>query len=266
MRDPDSPVDRHVPHAARIYDYMVGGVDHFEVDRQAAHAANENLPGGFEGARTQVLANRKFLGRVVHYLAAEAGARQFLDIGTGVPGADNVHAVAHRSAPDARVVYVDNDPTVLAHARELLAADGTTTYVDGDLRHPAKILREARQHLDFDQPIAVVLNAVLHFLPDTDGAYDVVEQLRSAVPSGSYLAISHLTGDVPQFAESIRAVVDYFNRTTNESWVLRSRDQVGRFFDGLDLVEPGIVPIADWRPDADDLDSAPFFGGVARKP
>ena len=266
MPDSESAVDPHVPHAARIYDYILGGADHFEVDRVAAHAAVDDAPGGFEAARAQLRANRAYLGRVVRYLVAEAGIRQFLDIGTGVPNADNVHAVAQSLAPDTTVVYVDNDPSVLAHARELLAADGATTYVDGDLRYPAKILREARQALDFDRPIAVVLNAILHFLPESDEPYRIVEQLMGAVPSGSYLAISHITLDVAEHAEAVRNATRRYNETTNETWVLRTTDEVAAFFTGLELVEPGVVPLREWRPDRDDLVSTFFLGGVARKP
>lgn len=261
-------IDRSVPHAARIYDYLVGGEDHFPVDREAAAVAFADLPGGLAGAQDQIKSNRSFLVRAVEHLAGEAGIRQFLDIGTGIPNATNVHAVAQAVAPDSRVVYVDNDPSVLAHASELLAGDGATTYIDGDLRRPAKILREARQALDFDRPVAIMLVAVLHFVEDSDEPYDIVHQLLDAVPSGSYLAISHVSEDgVPGYDPAlVRETVQKLNERTSETMVARSPAEVTRFFDGLELIEPGLVPVHQWRPGDAELIALPNIGAVARKP
>ncbi|HEY8526677.1 MAG TPA: SAM-dependent methyltransferase [Acidimicrobiales bacterium] len=266
-REPSTPVDRHVPHASRIYDYLLGGTDHFEVDRQAAEAAGRLMPGGIESGKAQVRANRDFLVRAVTYLVNEAGIRQFLDIGTGVPNADNVHAVAQGLAPESRIVYVDNDPTVLAHAEAMLAStpEGAAAYIDGDLRHPAKILREARDTLDFEQPVALMLVSVLHFLTAEDRPHDIVRQLVDALPSGSYLALTHLTDDMPEFADLV-AGVRKLSEMTQETFVMRPHGEVARFFEGLDLVEPGLVAVHEWRPDRPDMTATHFYGGVARKP
>jgi hypothetical protein len=267
MSESGSAIDRHVPHASRIYDYLLGGSNNFEVDRQAANAAMAALPGGIDEIRLQVQANRRFLGRAVRYLADEANIRQFLDAGTGIPSDDNVHAVAQAVAPETRVVYSDIDPVVLAHARELLASasPGTVDYVDADLRTPSKVLREARRTLDFDRPIAVMLVAVLHFLTDNDSPLGIVRELLDAVPSGSYLVVSHMAADHPEFPE----MADYarrLNEVTHETFVVRGRADVTEFLTGLDLVEPGVVPLKEWRPDGDGLVSTAIYGAVARKP
>jgi hypothetical protein len=261
-------IDRSIPHAARIYDYLAGGPSHFEVDRAAAAVAFAGVPGGLEGAKAQIQSNRHFLRRAVEYLAGENGIRQFLDIGTGIPGAGNVHGVAQGISPDARTVYVDNDPSVLAHAHELLEDDGTATFIDGDLRRPAKILREATGLLDFDRPVAVMLIAVLHFVEDDDHPYEIVRQLLDAVPSGSFLAISHVSiNGVPEYGpDLVRATVDHLNEHASEVMVPRELDELERFFEGLEMVEPGLVPVHRWRPGTDDLLPLPNVGGVARKP
>ncbi|MHA5053799.1 SAM-dependent methyltransferase [Streptomyces sp. SD15] len=238
-------IDTTKAHPARVYDVFLGGKDNYPVDREAAAAALAANPRGYLDVRH----NRDFLRRAVTTLTQEAGIRQFLDIGTGLPTQENVHQTAQRITPDARVVYVDNDPVVLAHARALLAGgpEGETDYIDADLKQPAQILEGAAKTLDFDQPIALVLVAVLHFIEDEE-AYPIVRELVDALPSGSRLVLSHLTEDLNP--ENIRAV----QRTYTErgfTFVLRSKAEVERFFteNGLELDEPGVVPAHHWRPD-----------------
>lgn len=246
-------IDTSVAHAARVYDYYLCGVDNFEVDRQVAEHAAAVHPGGIDTVRASVRSNRAFLVRVVQYLAGEAGVSQFLDIGSGIPNGDNVHSVAQRAARGTRVVYVDNDPIVLAHAHQLLRDDngrGAVDYLQGDLRDPASILERAAPTLDLSEPIAVLLIGVLHFLPDTDDdadPYRIVSRLLESVPSGSYLAVCHLAADIhpAEMAEVARR----FNETTAETWALRNRDEVRGFFGGLELIEPGVVQVDQWRPD-----------------
>ncbi|MBN2622459.1 MAG: SAM-dependent methyltransferase [Acidimicrobiales bacterium] len=263
-------IDSTVAHTSRIYDYLLGGTDNFAIDREVADHAFAAYPGGLDGARHDARANRAFLGRAVRYLAGEAGIRQFLDIGTGIPNADNTHAVARSVAPDARIVYVDNDPIVLAHAHALLdpTAEGRTAYVDGDLRDPQGIIDQAAATLDFRQPVALVLVGLLHVIPDDSDPYGHVADLVEAVAPGSYLVLSHLTSDVQGGDMSVvHGRLDERMRATNPP-ALRSRDDVARFLDGLDLVEPGVVPAARWRPDeatgADDRPS-PLYAAVGRK-
>jgi hypothetical protein len=224
-------------------------------------------------ARATVRANRRFLVRAVRWLASEAGVRQFLDIGTGIPNADNVHGVAQQTAPDSRVVYVDNDPIVLAHSHTLLRSttEGATNYIFGDLRDPDPILGHAADTLDFTHPVAVVLVAITHFLPDKDDPYRIVARLMDAVPSGSYLALTHLASDIQaaEMAELERRYRD--DKTIEETFVMRSHAELSRFFDGLELVQPGLVPIDDWRsdeivPPPSEAWVNPIWGGVARKP
>ncbi|MFB7248715.1 hypothetical protein CW362_31425 [Streptomyces populi] len=238
-------IDTTRAHPARVYDVFLGGKDNYPVDRNAAAAALAANPRGYLDVRH----NRDFLRRAVTALAAEGGVRQFLDIGTGLPTQENVHQIAQRITPDARVVYVDNDPVVLAHARALLTSgpEGRTDYIDADLKEPKRILEQAAETLDFERPVALVLVAVLHFVEDAE-AYPIVRGLVDALPSGSRVVISHLTEDLN--AESIRAV----QRTFTErgfTFVLRSRAEVERFFtdNGLVLDEPGVVPAHRWRPD-----------------
>jgi hypothetical protein len=261
-------IDTTVAHAARVYDYMLGGTTHFAADREASHAAAALMPGGHEGVSAGLVANRAFLGRAVRYLAADAGIRQFLDVGTGIPTGDNVHEVAQRYAPDARVVYVDYDPIVLAHAHQLLQTsdEGATTYLQEDLRRPDKVLADAAETLDFDQPVAVVLVAILHFFPDEEDPYGIVSRLVEALPSGSYLVVSHLASDVLDLA----ATYERLNQATQETFVLRSRPQVAKFLDGLELVEPGVVLVDEWRQEPGHVPydgiMLPLYGAVARKP
>jgi hypothetical protein len=256
--------DTSVAHAARIYDYWLGGKDNYAVDRAAGDAAVAAYPNLIHSVR----ANRAFLARAVHYLAAEAGVRQFLDIGTGIPTAPNTHEIAQAADPSCRVVYVDNDPTVMAHARALLtgAPEGATDYLDADLRDAGAILDRAAQTLDFAQPVAVVLLAILHLIPDSDDPYGIVARLTGAIPAGSYLALSQIASDIdiPAVAEA-RSQVGRFMAGT---MTFRSHGQVLRFFDGTDLVEPGVVPVSQWRPGSAAGADAPaaLWGGVARKP
>jgi hypothetical protein len=257
-------INTKVPHPARVYDYFLGGKDNFEADRIAAEAAIQAFPRTAESAR----ASRAFLRRVVRFLAAEAGIRQFLDIGTGLPSGENVHQVAQSVAPEAKIVYVDNDPIVLLHAKALLtsSAEGTTAYLDADLRDPGKIFSEAAKTLDFDQPVAVLLLGILHNVGDEYDPYGIVRMLMQAVPAGSYLTICHLTADIyPELAEFARALNE---RQLDAPLVLRDHAQVTSFFDGLELVDPGVVQLSKWRPQS-ELESAAaaaLWGGVARKP
>jgi hypothetical protein len=250
------------PHPARVYDVLLGGKDNFAADREAAAEGLKANPN----AATAPRQNRAFLRRTVRFLS-EAGIRQFLDIGTGLPTSPNVHGVAQAADPSARIVYVDNDPLVLAHARALLTGspEGRTAYIDGDLRNPEKILAEAREVLDFDKPVGVLLLAVLHFLGDDADPYGIVARLMAELPSGSHLVVSHITADHDpeswaRFAELMRA--------QGINTRLRDRAEVARFFNGLEPVDPGVVPILQWRPEErtglTDAQVA-LYGGVARK-
>lgn len=253
-----------VPHPARVYDYFLGGKDNFEADRIAAEAGIKAFPKTAESAR----AARAFLRRVVRFLAAEAGIRQFLDIGTGLPSGENVHQVAQSLIPDARIVYADNDPIVLLHAQALLKGNpsGVVAYLDADLRAPETILHEAAATLDFSQPVGLLLLGILHNVGDEYDPYGIVRRLAQAIPTGSYLAICHLTADIyPELADFARALNE---RQLDSPLVLRDHAQVTRFFEGLDLVEPGVVQLSKWRPqtELESAAAAALWGGVARKP
>jgi hypothetical protein len=260
-------IDTSRPHPARIYDYGLGGKNHFAVDREVAERAWAAMPTG----RTAARENRAFLGRVVRYLAAEQGIRQFLDIGTGLPTTDNVHEVAQRLAPDSRIVYVDNDPLVLAHARALLTSspEGRTAYIPADLRDPASILSNpvTREVLDFSRPVALMLVAILHFVQDEDHPAEIIKTLVDALPPGSFVAASHLTGEHDRAAwATIEA--DYRAAGISAQW--RDSDEFAQLaFTGLEMVPPGVVLVSEWRPDGTWLRPAPvevsFYGGVARK-
>jgi len=252
------------PHPARVYDYLLGGREHYAVDRAAAEAGLVANPS----SRTPPRENRGFLRRVVHHLAAEHGVRQFLDIGTGIPTSPNVHEVAQAADPGARVVYVDNDPIVLAHASSLL--QGRTAYVDADLRDAERLLEAPglRSTLDLRRPVALMLVAVLHFVEDDDKPYDAVRRLVEALPAGSFLALSHLTGDFdPAAWERVAAVY----AREGVAMRVRSRAEIAGFFDGLELLEPGLTVVTRWRPDAEvdrratDAEVS-VYGGVARVP
>ncbi len=263
-------VDTSVPHLSRVYDYLLGGIDNFAVDRAAAELASADV-GGMDIARRHIRANRSFLGWSVRHLATEVGLRQFLDIGTGIPNADNVHAVARSVAPDARVVYVDNDPVVLVHSHELLrgSADGGPTYIDGDLRDPGRILERAGDTLDLDRPVAVMLVGVLHLVSDDDDAYGQVAGLMAPLAPGSHLVVSHLALDIEpeQMARLARRV----GETLGWTLVLRTRAEVAHFLDGLDVAPPGVVAMDDWpayegRPVPAAGHRTPFYVGIGRKP
>ena len=257
-------IDTSVAHPARMYDYYIGGKDNFPADREAAEKFLAHVPHGTAGPR----ASRAFLGRAVRFLL-DAGVRQFLDIGTGIPGAGSASEVAHALVPDARVVCVDNDPVVLAHSRALLGYEGAdrSTVVRGDLRQPAAILDDSavRDALDFDEPVAVLLLLVLHFLRDTDDPAGVVQTLMRDLPSGSYLVVSHLTGDFNP--EGAAAAARAYDKAT-EQLIPRGHKEIEGFFTGLEIVEPGVVQIPFWRPDGDLPEHAArmwAYSGVGRK-
>ncbi|MFJ1456205.1 SAM-dependent methyltransferase [Nocardia sp. N2S4-5] len=253
---------QHEPHIARMYDYYLGGKDHYQVDAEAAEKVLEALPE----VRVAAQANRGFIHRATRYLAGEAGVRQFLDIGTGIPTEPNLHQIAQEQAPDARVVYVDNDPIVLAHARALMVGtrEGRTDYIQADATEPEAILAAAARTLDFSQPVGLSLIALLNFVP---GAYEVTATLVDALAPGSYLAMTHLTADFDP--EGVGATVKVY---TERGLYCHPRDkaEIGRFFDGMELVEPGVVPIHRWRapvepPKTMDV-KVPGYAAVARKP
>jgi hypothetical protein len=255
-----------VAHSARVYDYLLGGKDNFAADREVGEQIIAAIPEAAIAARE----TRAFLGRAVRFLAADCGIRQFLDLGTGIPSAGNTHEVAQAIAPGARVMYVDNDPMVLAHARALLTgtAAGSVSYLDADLRDTGSILEQAARTLDFSQPVALMLLAVLHMIPDADDPYQIVKGLLDALPGGSYLAISHLESDVDP--ERTARVQETFNARTGPGvrMTTRSRAQVARFFDGLEVAEPGLVPASQWRADRKVAPGTPrgVWCAVARKP
>jgi S-adenosyl methyltransferase len=247
-------LDTGVAHQARIYDHLLGGKDNYAADRAATEALREINPE----IDFTVRANRAFLGRAVRYLAGEAGMRQFLDIGTGIPTAGNTHEVAQAVAPQSRVVYVDYDRVVLAHARALLTSgeEGATDYIEADLRDTEAILSGAAGLLDFTRPVAVTLIAILHAVPDSDDPHAIVARLMEAVPPGSYLALSHAGSDLVsrEMQDGIEGVA---GRMIKQQYASRSREQVARFFEGMDLVEPGLVRVEEWR-------AEPAAGNTAR--
>jgi S-adenosyl methyltransferase len=257
-------IDSSVAHPARRYDYWLGGKDNFAADRESGDA----IAAKFPAIRTAVVENRRFLRRAVTLLAAERGVRQFLDIGTGLPTASNTHEVAQQIAPGSRIVYVDNDPLVLVHARALLtsSAAGATAYVDADLREPEKVLgnESLTETLDLSRPVALMLIATLHFLTQQDDPYAIVRRLTAALAPGSYLVISHATSDYlpPELVADISSGRHGQGR-------LRTRPEVADFFTGLELVEPGVVPLPDWRPAGEpeprpSAEETAMYAGVAR--
>jgi O-methyltransferase involved in polyketide biosynthesis len=267
MSDPAAPgfadrLDPRVPHPARVYAYWLGGKDYYPADRRAAEEVIQRRPEVVAGAR----ANRYFLARVVQFLARECGVRQFLDIGTGLPAPVNTHEVAQRVAADCRVVYCDNDPVVLAYARALLtsAPPGTCGYVGVDVRDTGTILAHAARTLDFARPVAVLLLAVLHFVPDAENPARIVGALAGGLAPGSYLAISHLTADFAP--EQVSAAATAYNTLAPVPVTPRSHGQVSALFGGLTLVAPGVVKVAEWRPSAGDPFPQPadLYGGLAR--
>jgi S-adenosyl methyltransferase len=257
--------DTRVASIARIYDYWLGGKENFKADRDAAEAMIQQYPDIVAGVRM----NRAFLGRAIHYLAAEAGIRQFLDVGTGLPSSNNTHEVAQRAAPESRIVYVDNDPIVLSHAQALLtsAPEGACDYIDADIREPGKILQAAASTLDFAQPVAVCLIMVLQFVPDADDPWTITRTLMDAMPSGSYLAIAHPASDVDK--EVAPALRQLSTRMGGTRVAPRSHEQISRFFDGLEMVEPGLVQLHRWRSGSGvpaNGRNLAAYGGVGRKP
>jgi hypothetical protein len=257
-------VNTAVAHSARFWNYLLGGKDNYAVDRELAEQILAVIPS----FRDTVRAERRFLARAVRYLAGSAGIRQFLDIGTGLPTVNNTHEIAQATAPESRVVYVDNDPIIMVHARALLTSTplGKTDYVQADLREPDKILREAARTLNFTQPVGLMLLGILNFITDTDEAHAIVDRLLDALPSGSYLVISHPTAEVD--GEAIKDTMRLWNQQGAAPIVARSRQELIRFFDGRELVEPGVVSCSLWRPDCTTL-GAPVevfhFSGVGRK-
>jgi hypothetical protein len=255
-------IDTSVPHSARIWNYWLGGKDNFPVDQQAGDAYTAVFPGIVEVARI----SREFLGRAVRYLAAEEGVRQFLDVGTGLPTEENTHQVAQRVAPESKVVYVDNDPLVLVHARALLTGpEGSTHYVEADLHEPGNIIRLAGEHLDFERPVALMLMGIMGHVPDDGEALSIVRRLVDGLPSGGYLTLYDGTDTDAAFLEAQKGYDD----TGAVPYRLRSPEQITRFFDGLDLIDPGVVSVPLWKPDPSP-DGPPAhghaYGGIGRKP
>jgi S-adenosyl methyltransferase len=261
---PDSAeLNTAVPHSARLWNYWLGGKDNFESDRFAGDEIARRLPSITALARE----DRAFLRRAVHHLVADLGIRQILDIGTGLPTADNTHEVAQQAAPETRIVYVDNDPLVLVHARALLTStpQGRTDYIQADLNQPADILSRAAETLDFDRPVALTLLGIMHFILDDDAARDVVRELVDAVPAGSYLAIAHGCRDIN--TAQADDIVSFWNEHGTPKIKYRSAAQIAEFFDGLELLDPGVVPCNRWRPTAETgTEDVNQFCAVARKP
>jgi len=263
---PPPELNTGIPHIARIYDFWLGGKDNYAADRAVAAQMAEVNPHIARNVR----ANRAFLARTVRYLTEQAGIRQFLDIGTGLPSPGNTHEVAQSVAPEARVVYADNDPIVLAHARALLTSspEGATGYLDADVRDPGKILDEARGLLDFSRPVAVLLLAVLHVIGDDEDPWQIVARLMAPLPAGSFLVISQGATDIDsEMMAELSARLDKL-MPPGQRPAFRDRAHVARFFEGLDLIDPGLVPITGWRPDlsTDPVGPVPMWGAVAKKP
>jgi len=257
-------LDISAAHIARVYDYWLGGKDNFAADR----AAGEATVAVYPGIRLSAQANRAFLARTVRHLAGTEGIRQFLDIGTGLPTANNTHEVAQATAPDSRIVYVDNDPLVLTHARALLTgtSEGSTAYLDADLRDTDKILSQAAATLDFSRPVGIMLMAILHYIEDLGQARKIVARLLDAVPPGSFLVITHAGADL--FPEEIGPFEDVLNRhLPGDHHVARTRDEVTGLFDAVRLLEPGVVRVSEWRPDSAEEAATPttLWGGAGVK-
>ncbi|TYB44926.1 SAM-dependent methyltransferase [Actinomadura chibensis] len=261
--DPTGKIDTTVPHSARVWNFLLGGTDNFPVDRRAGEQVIAVFPGMVDMAQQ----SRQMLRRVVRYLAGEAGVEQFLDIGTGLPTMDNTHEIAQRLVPHSRIVYVDNDPLVLTHARALLTStpEGVTDYIEADVHDPGAILAEAARTLDLDRPVALMLMGIMGLVGDFDEARSIVARLMEALPSGSYLALYDGTTADPAYTRAISA---YNAGSGAAPYNPRSPEQIARFFDGLDLVDPGVVPVTDWRPDPghEDAPRVSCSGGLARKP
>jgi SAM-dependent methyltransferase len=264
-------IDTTKPSVSRVYDFMLGGKDNYEADRQMARLALQVAPDAPQAAR----ANREFLARVVRHLAGEAGLRQFLDLGSGLPSAGNVHEVAHSVAPGAHVVYVDHDPIVLVHGRALLAVDDTTTVVEADIRDPDGILRhpEVTHLIDFSRPVGLLMFGILHHLADHEDPWGITRHFMDRLVPGSHLAVSHFHNPgeaMPEVSRQASSAEKIFNETLGTGrW--RRREEILAYFEGLELLEPGLVPLPEWRPEAEDraepgITYHTFVGGVARKP
>ena len=256
-------IDTTVPHSARIWNYWLGGKDNYAVDREAGDQYVKVYPGIVDIAR----AGRAFLARAVRYLTLEAGLRQFLDVGTGLPTVDNTHELAQRAVPASRIVYVDNDPLVLAHARALLTStpEGVTDYIDADMRDPGAVLARAGARLDFGQPIGLMVMGVMGHIPDDDEAQSIVRRLLAGLPSGSFLALY----DSLDISEALNEAQQGYDDTGAVPYKLRRADQIERFFDGLEFVPPGLVRCPEWRPEPGQAGGAPdvpTLAGVGRKP
>jgi len=257
-----SRLDTSVAHSARLWNYLLGGKDNFAADREAAEQVLAFMPELVQSARY----NREFLGRVVRHLAGPAGIDQFLDIGTGLPTANNTHEVAQTTNPASRIVYVDNDPMVLVHARALLTStpEGATDYIDADVRDPETILQAAARTLDFDRPIAIMLLGILNFVVDDAEAAAVVRKVVDAVPSGSYLVISHPTTEV--HSEAVERAMQMWNSSGSAPICARTPDAIRQYFDGLEILDPGLVTVSHWRPDGNDETVVTEWCGVGFKP
>lgn len=256
-----STVDVTRPSVARMYDYYLGGSHNFEADRAAAKRVEQIYPGVAQSAQ----ANRSFLRRVVRHLVSE-GVDQFLDLGSGIPTVGNVHEIAQHDNPDARVVYVDFEPVAVSHSNALLADNPNATAILADLRATSSVLAAAQETLDFSRPVGVLIIAALHFVPDSDSPYEAVAEYMSGLPSGSYLAITHATWDTLNDQERAEAAeIAKIYRSSDNQLTMRTRAEVTRFFDGLDMLEPGVVAVNDWRPDSYE-DHTGIYGAVARKP
>jgi hypothetical protein len=264
MTEPDADVasklQTDVPHAARMWNYWMGGKDNFQADR----AAGDAVAGVYPEIAVMAQQSRRFLIRVVRFLAAEAGIRQFIDVGTGLPTMQNTHQVAQEVAPESRIVYIDNDPLVLVHARALLvsSAEGMTGYVDSDYHDPDTILTQAAQTLDLQQPVAVMFMGVMGYEADLDVVRSIVGRMMNAAASGSYLVLWDGTNTSQAVVEGADKLVE----SGGVPYILRSPDQLASCFDGLTMVEPGLVPITQWRPDDPDAEPIDAYGAVARKP
>ena len=257
-------IDTSVPHSARVWNYWLGGKDNYPVDREAGDAFLEVFPGMAQGAR----ASRAFLGRTVRYLAGEAGLRQFLDVGTGLPTADNTHEVAQQVAPDSRIVYVDNDPLVLTHARALMTStpEGATDYIHADLHEPQRIVEHAAKLLDLERPVGLMLMGILGHVADYDRAREIVRHLMGALAPGSHLVINDGTNVHSQ--ANVEAHEQY-NESGGTPYIQRSPEEIGGFFEGLELVEPGLVSVTRWRYEKTEFGVPPEvdgYGAVGRKP
>ncbi|MER6628605.1 SAM-dependent methyltransferase [Streptomyces sp. NPDC000987] len=253
-----------VAHNARVWNYWIGGKDNYEVDRQVG----EQVAGMIPVIRDIARADRWFLGRAVRFLAGDSGVRQFLDIGTGLPTADNTHEIAQRIAPESRIVYVDNDPIVLAHARTLLTGsrEGGTDYIDADVRDPDAILEHAAATLDFTRPVAVMMLGILNFVLDDGAARDIVRRIMAAVPSGSFLVLTHPTSDPEVGGEGQVAAMKFWNENATPPITARSGADIAAFFEGLRLLDPGLVSCSRWRAEPDSPVVVPQYGAVAVKP